>query len=111
MTGVVATTPAQAFLNAVRKRGVDSEAAVRHAEDERTLPADVVELMRDLRLFWLKPRPARGLRRTGPADLRGSVRRSRHGRAGRRWVHGDRPLGLQQWDQRLRMACRRLRGR
>jgi alkylation response protein AidB-like acyl-CoA dehydrogenase len=54
MTDVVATTPAQAFLNAVRERRADFEAAARHAEDERTLPADVVELMRDLRLFWLK---------------------------------------------------------
>jgi alkylation response protein AidB-like acyl-CoA dehydrogenase len=47
-------TSAQAFLSAVRERRADFEAAARRAEDERTLPADVVGLMRDLRLFWLK---------------------------------------------------------
>ncbi len=42
------------FLDAVQARRATFEAAVRRAEEERTLPADVVELMRDLRLFWLK---------------------------------------------------------
>lgn len=54
MTDVAATTPARALLDAVRRRRADFEAAARRAEDERTLPADVVEMMRDLRLFWLK---------------------------------------------------------
>jgi indole-3-acetate monooxygenase len=54
VTDVAATTPAQAILNALRERRADFEAAARRAEDERTLPTDVVELMRDLRLFWLK---------------------------------------------------------
>jgi indole-3-acetate monooxygenase len=47
-------TLAQDFLGAVRERRADFEAAARRAEDERTLPADVVGLMRDLGLFWLK---------------------------------------------------------
>jgi alkylation response protein AidB-like acyl-CoA dehydrogenase len=42
------------FLDAIRERRTDFEAAARRAEEERTLPADIVELMRDLRLFWLK---------------------------------------------------------
>jgi alkylation response protein AidB-like acyl-CoA dehydrogenase len=50
MTHAAATT----FLTALRERRADFEAVARRAEDERTLPADVVGLMRDLRLFWLK---------------------------------------------------------
>ena len=42
------------FLDAVRERRANFEAAARSAEEERTLPADMVKLMRDLRLFWLK---------------------------------------------------------
>jgi alkylation response protein AidB-like acyl-CoA dehydrogenase len=42
------------FLDAVRERRADIEAGARRAEEERTLPADVVELLRELRLFWLK---------------------------------------------------------
>jgi indole-3-acetate monooxygenase len=42
------------FLDAVRAHRATFEAAARRAEEERTLPADVVELMRDLGLFWLK---------------------------------------------------------
>jgi alkylation response protein AidB-like acyl-CoA dehydrogenase len=42
------------FLDAVRARRTTFEAAARRAEEERTLPADVVEMMRELRLFWLK---------------------------------------------------------
>jgi alkylation response protein AidB-like acyl-CoA dehydrogenase len=44
----------QGFLEAVRARRAVFEEAVRRAEEQRTLPADVVELMRELRLFWLK---------------------------------------------------------
>jgi alkylation response protein AidB-like acyl-CoA dehydrogenase len=42
------------FLDAVRERRANFEAAARPAEEERTLPADMVKLMRELRLFWLK---------------------------------------------------------
>jgi indole-3-acetate monooxygenase len=44
----------QEFLAAVRAHRAVFEAAARRAEEERTLPADVVALMRDLGLFWLK---------------------------------------------------------
>lgn len=50
------------FLDAVRQHRVRFEEAARRAEEERTLPADVVELMHELRLFWLKT----------PAELGGS---------------------------------------
>lgn len=50
----VAAARTSAFLDAVRERGAAFESAARRAEDERTLPSDVVELMRELRLFWLK---------------------------------------------------------
>lgn len=50
----VAAARTSAFLDAVRERGATFESAARRAEDERTLPSDVVELMRELRLFWLK---------------------------------------------------------
>jgi indole-3-acetate monooxygenase len=50
------------FLDAVRQHRARFEDGVRRAEEERTLPADIVELMRDLRLFWLKT----------PAELGGS---------------------------------------
>lgn len=42
------------FLDAVRRHRARFESAVRRAEEERTLPGDIVDLMRDLRLFWLK---------------------------------------------------------
>lgn len=42
------------FLDAVRRHRARFEAAARRAEEERTLPADIVELLRGLRLFWLK---------------------------------------------------------
>jgi alkylation response protein AidB-like acyl-CoA dehydrogenase len=42
------------FLDAVRTRRASFEAAARPAEEERTLPADMVKLMRELSLFWLK---------------------------------------------------------
>ncbi|HEX6468767.1 MAG TPA: acyl-CoA dehydrogenase family protein [Streptosporangiaceae bacterium] len=42
------------LIEAVRARRETFEAAVRRAEEERTLPADVVKVLRDLRLFWLK---------------------------------------------------------
>lgn len=41
-------------LGAVRQGRAVIEAAARRAEEERTLPADVVELLRGQRLFWLK---------------------------------------------------------
>jgi alkylation response protein AidB-like acyl-CoA dehydrogenase len=44
----------QRFLDAVRAHRASFEAAARRAEEERTLPADVVALMRDQGLFWLK---------------------------------------------------------
>lgn len=53
MSHVEAPTVA-AFLDAVREHRGAFESAARRAEDERTLPADIVELLRDLRLFWLK---------------------------------------------------------
>ena len=49
-------------LDAVRARRASFEAAARRAEEERTLPADMVKLLRDLGLFWLKT----------PAELGGS---------------------------------------
>ncbi|WP_395106442.1 acyl-CoA dehydrogenase family protein [Actinomadura sp. SCN-SB] len=42
------------FLEAVRSRRASFEEAAVPAEEARTLPADMVKLMRDLRLFWLK---------------------------------------------------------
>ncbi|HEY7488352.1 MAG TPA: acyl-CoA dehydrogenase family protein [Streptosporangiaceae bacterium] len=60
MTDVVASgtqsggTGGRGFLDAVRARRATFEAAARRAEEERTLPADVVEVLRDERLFWLK---------------------------------------------------------
>lgn len=50
------------FLDAVRRHRARFESAVRRAEEERTLPGDIVDLMCDLRLFWLKT----------PAELGGS---------------------------------------
>lgn len=44
----------RSILDTVRERRSDFEAAARRAEEDRTLPADIVELMRGLRLFWLK---------------------------------------------------------
>jgi alkylation response protein AidB-like acyl-CoA dehydrogenase len=41
-------------LAAVRQERAAFEAAARRAEDERSLPADVVDLLRSQRLFWLK---------------------------------------------------------
>ncbi|MHA6620686.1 acyl-CoA dehydrogenase family protein [Pseudonocardia sp. DLS-67] len=41
-------------LGAVRQGRAVFEGAARRAEEERTLPADVVELLRGQRLFWLK---------------------------------------------------------
>lgn len=41
-------------LAAVRQERAAFEAAARRAEEERSLPADVVELLRERRLFWLK---------------------------------------------------------
>ena len=41
-------------LAGVRRERAAFEAAARRAEEERTLPADVVELLRGQRLFWLK---------------------------------------------------------
>src|SRR5262249_27596353 len=45
---------AQSLLDAVRARRTSIEAAARRAEEERRLPADIVALLRELRLFWLK---------------------------------------------------------
>jgi alkylation response protein AidB-like acyl-CoA dehydrogenase len=42
------------LLDEVRSRRANFEAAAVPAEEERTLPADVVKLMRELRLFWMK---------------------------------------------------------
>lgn len=53
MTDVEDSTAA-AFLSAVREHRDAFESAARRAEDERTLPSDIVELLRELRLFWLK---------------------------------------------------------
>jgi indole-3-acetate monooxygenase len=47
-------TDSESVLAAVRRERTAFEAAARRAEEERTLPADVVELLRSLRLFWLK---------------------------------------------------------
>jgi alkylation response protein AidB-like acyl-CoA dehydrogenase len=68
MTDVV-ISPAQAFLQAVRERRAEFEAAARPAEDERTLPADVVEMMRDLGLFWLKTPRELGGSELDPLDF------------------------------------------
>jgi indole-3-acetate monooxygenase len=57
MTDTVASpahADGQSFLEAVRGRRASFEAAARRAEDERTLPADIVEVLRELRLLWLK---------------------------------------------------------
>ena len=43
-----------ALLAAVRLQRPAFEAAALRAEEERTLPADIVAMMRDLGLFWLK---------------------------------------------------------
>lgn len=56
------SAPDHRFLDAVRRHRARFEDAARRAEEERTLPADIVELMRDLGLFWLKT----------PAELGGS---------------------------------------
>ncbi|HEU5160103.1 MAG TPA: acyl-CoA dehydrogenase family protein [Streptosporangiaceae bacterium] len=42
------------FLDALRAHRATFEAAARRAEEARTLPADVVALLRDLHLFWMK---------------------------------------------------------
>jgi alkylation response protein AidB-like acyl-CoA dehydrogenase len=46
--------PADALLDAVRAQRSTFEGAARRAEEERTLPVDVVETLRELELFWLK---------------------------------------------------------
>lgn len=43
-----------ALLTAVRMQRPAFEGAALRAEEERTLPADIVAMMRDLGLFWLK---------------------------------------------------------
>jgi indole-3-acetate monooxygenase len=42
------------LLGEVRRQRATFEGAARRAEDERTLPAEVVDVMRGLGLFWLK---------------------------------------------------------
>ncbi len=63
MTDMV-VSPAQAgggsLLDVVRGERARFETAARRAEEERTLPADAVELLRDLKLFWLKTPSALG---------------------------------------------------
>lgn len=54
VSGTDEDDPAGDLLAAVREHRAIFEAAARRAEDERTLPSDVVETMRDLGLFWLK---------------------------------------------------------
>ncbi|MCO1656430.1 acyl-CoA dehydrogenase family protein [Pseudonocardia humida] len=57
MTDVLAsshTRSAEDLLAAVRRHRERFEGAARQAELERTLPADVVALLRESRLFWLK---------------------------------------------------------
>jgi indole-3-acetate monooxygenase len=44
----------ESLLDAVREHRAAFEAAGRRAEEERTLPREIVELLRDLGLFWLK---------------------------------------------------------
>lgn len=56
-------------LDLVRERRASFEEAARRAEEERTLPADVVELMRDLRLFWLKTPKELGGSELDPLDF------------------------------------------
>jgi alkylation response protein AidB-like acyl-CoA dehydrogenase len=57
------------LIEAVRARRETFEAAVRRAEEERTLPADVVEVLRDLRLFWLKTPRELGGSELDPLDF------------------------------------------
>lgn len=47
-------TNGERLLDAVRRHRATFEGAAHRAEQERTLPADVVDLLCDLRLFWLK---------------------------------------------------------
>jgi alkylation response protein AidB-like acyl-CoA dehydrogenase len=55
------------WLAAIDAERAAFEAAARRAEDERTLPTDIVELMRALRLFWLKTPVALGGSELAPA--------------------------------------------
>lgn len=58
-----------AALDLVRERRAAFEGAARRAEEERTLPADIVELMRELRLFWLKTPSELGGSELDPLDF------------------------------------------
>lgn len=59
----------QEFLDAVRAHRATFEAAARRAEEERTLPADVVAVLRDLGLFWLKTPRELGGSELDPLDF------------------------------------------
>lgn len=72
MTDALASTRtrgAQDFLAAVRQHRERLEGAARQAEIERTLPADVVAMLRALELFWLKTPTGLGGAELDPLDF------------------------------------------
>ncbi|WP_214405782.1 acyl-CoA dehydrogenase family protein [Pseudonocardia lacus] len=72
MTDVLASSRARRaedVLTAVRRHRDRFEGAARQAEVERTMPADVVALMRGLGLFWLKTPVALGGAELDPLDF------------------------------------------
>ncbi len=62
-------THAQRLIDAVRDAGPQIEAAARQAELDRALPAEVVGLLRDLGLFWLKTPASLGGTELEPLDF------------------------------------------
>jgi indole-3-acetate monooxygenase len=72
MTDVLAssrTRSAKDFLAAVAQHRERFEGAARQAEVERTLPAEIVGLMRELGLFWLKTPVGLGGTELDPLDF------------------------------------------
>jgi alkylation response protein AidB-like acyl-CoA dehydrogenase len=72
MTDVLASSRARSakdFLAAVRQHRERFEGAARQAEVERTLPADIVGMMRELGLFWLKTPVGLGGTELDPLDF------------------------------------------
>lgn len=57
------------LLDLVRERQASFEGAARRAEEERTLPADIVALLCELRLFWLKTPVELGGSELDPLDF------------------------------------------
>jgi alkylation response protein AidB-like acyl-CoA dehydrogenase len=57
------------WIAAIRAERAAFEAAARRAEEERTLPAEIVELMRALRIFWLKTPLALGGSELSPLEF------------------------------------------